>query len=120
MNMLGICKESAWNMHRINKEYAWNMYEYAWNMPGMAWNMHEYAWNMYGMMQVWRNSGLIASNTLPKIVPNLPLVLQTNENELRAYRRPTGNASLRAPRLFGFVEAWMYTEYVWNTPGICI
>ena len=90
----------------------------AWNMQGMAWNMHEYAWNMYGMMQVWRNSGLIDSNALPKIVPNLPLVLQTNENELRAYRRPTGNASLRAPRLFGFVEAWMYTEYVWNTPGI--
>ena len=120
MNMIGICKESAWNMHRISKEYAWNMHEYVWNMQGIAWNMYEYAWNMYGMVQVWHNSGLIASNTLPKSVPNLPPVLQTNENELRACRRPAGNASLRAPRLFGFAGAWMHTEYVWNTPGICM
>ena len=60
MTMLGICKEYAWNTHRIRLDHPWNMHEYAWNMPGICleyrrnthrtyMNMHEHGWNMHGI-----------------------------------------------------------------------
>ena len=36
MNMLGVCRESAWNMYGIRIGHAWNMHEHAWNMRGIC------------------------------------------------------------------------------------